>query len=143
MTDDFDHWSTPNGCHEDCPACAAETHECQNCGWRGAEERLEPIEDIFQRVDPGEPMPAGECPECGALCHEIDEATPPKAVTADALYGVLNAVRVILHLTKSKTECMAQLDALLPRMDEVLKAAEAEATDKPGSDSDSHTPQVP
>jgi len=22
--DDYEHWSSPNGCHPDCPACAAE-----------------------------------------------------------------------------------------------------------------------
>ena len=25
LRDDLNHWSSPNGCHEDCPACAAET----------------------------------------------------------------------------------------------------------------------
>jgi hypothetical protein len=24
QTQELDHWSTPHGCHEDCPACAAE-----------------------------------------------------------------------------------------------------------------------
>jgi hypothetical protein len=27
---ELDHWSSPNGCHEDCPACAAEQH-CPAC----------------------------------------------------------------------------------------------------------------
>jgi len=44
--------------------------ECQDCGQHWTEENLEPIRDVFQRVAPGEIMPAGECPECGALCHE-------------------------------------------------------------------------
>ena len=46
---------------------------CQNCDWTGPEEALDPIKDIHQRVAPGEPMPSGECPKCGALCHEIEE----------------------------------------------------------------------
>ena len=45
------------------------THTCENCSMRWAEHELLPIEDIFQRVAPGEPMPSGECPDCGALCH--------------------------------------------------------------------------
>lgn len=42
---------------------------CQNCAkvWRDSE--LKPIQDLSQRVEAGEPMPSGECPECGALCQ--------------------------------------------------------------------------
>ncbi len=46
---------------------------CQNCGWQGPDSSLKtPIPDIFQRVDPGEEMPSGECPDCGALCHIVN-----------------------------------------------------------------------
>ena len=44
---------------------------CQNCDWQGTEAA--PIVDYHQRVDDGEPAPAGECPECGALCHALAE----------------------------------------------------------------------
>ena len=46
--------------------------ECANCGRRFREEDLAPMEDIFQRVSPGEIMPAGECPDCGALAHLLE-----------------------------------------------------------------------
>ncbi len=47
--------------------------ECQNCDEKFTEgELINPIPDIGQRVAPGEPMPAGECPKCGALCHEVE-----------------------------------------------------------------------
>jgi hypothetical protein len=51
----------------------AETvYECQDCGKRWLLDELKlDIPDIQQRVAPGEPMPAGECPDCGALCHEV------------------------------------------------------------------------
>lgn len=42
---------------------------CQNCDWRGPRADLNPIQHIHQRVAPGEPMPAGECPRCGCLAH--------------------------------------------------------------------------
>ena len=42
---------------------------CQNCEWEGDQADTDPIDDIFMRVDPGEPMPSGQCPECGALCQ--------------------------------------------------------------------------
>ena len=46
--------------------------ECQDCETRTPESKLNPVKDLHQRVEPGEPMPAGECPECGALCQEIE-----------------------------------------------------------------------
>ena len=49
---------------------------CGNCGAVHDVDDLNPISDLFQRVAPGEEMPAGECPEedcCGALCHLISE----------------------------------------------------------------------
>lgn len=46
------------------------SYECQNCGERWHEEDLNPVKE---RVAPGEPMPAGECPDCGAVCHEVDD----------------------------------------------------------------------
>ncbi len=51
-------------------------NECQDCGWKGPDEELDEIADLHQRVDPGEEMPSGECPECGCLCHEIEEKPP-------------------------------------------------------------------
>ncbi len=47
---------------------------CQNCSWRGGIEHLQPIRDYSERVADGEPEPAGECPECGALAHVVEDA---------------------------------------------------------------------
>ena len=51
--------------------------ECGNCGKVWDEEELTrvfpDIPDLAERIAPGEPVPAGECPECGALVHEIRE----------------------------------------------------------------------
>jgi hypothetical protein len=46
-----------------------ERGRCQDCGKVWSNEQLRPIRDIFQRVDPGEPMPSGECPERDAFCQ--------------------------------------------------------------------------
>jgi len=45
--------------------------KCQNCGSLFEESSLKPIEHLFERVAPGEVMPNGECPKCGAVCHQI------------------------------------------------------------------------
>lgn len=53
---------------------------CQNCGklWR-EKDLINPIPDLHERVDPGEKMPNGECPGCGAVAHEeeTDEECEP------------------------------------------------------------------
>lgn len=63
-----------------CSVCAEtaarQRSRCQNCGaiWPQASEDgvgfqdVEPVRDVWERVAPGEPMPTGECPDCGALC---------------------------------------------------------------------------
>ncbi len=48
-------------------------HSCDNCGAVIDSEDVCPIEDFFQRVEPGGMVPSGECPECGALCYPIKE----------------------------------------------------------------------
>ena len=53
------------------PGLAPQTrYACWNCAWTGVESELEDLRHAEQRVAPGEPYPAGECPECGACCHE-------------------------------------------------------------------------
>jgi len=51
--------------------------ECDNCG-RISDERdlarvFPDIPDMMERIAPGEPVPFGECPDCGALVHAIRE----------------------------------------------------------------------
>jgi hypothetical protein len=45
---------------------------CDNCQWTGRERDCSEIVNLTQRVAPGEVMPAGECPDCGALCHLLE-----------------------------------------------------------------------
>jgi hypothetical protein len=44
---------------------------CQNCERVWHDALVEPVQHVFERVLPGEPMPSGECPVCGAVCHPI------------------------------------------------------------------------
>lgn len=46
--------------------------ECQCCDWKGGEEELGTIKHFWERVEPGEVVPAGECPACGALAHRVE-----------------------------------------------------------------------
>lgn len=44
---------------------------CNNCGWTGNElvYELPELDQLYERIEPGETVPAGECPECDALAH--------------------------------------------------------------------------
>lgn len=47
--------------------------KCDNCDWAGTESQmgktLFEMEKLWDRIDPGCEVPAGECPECGACCY--------------------------------------------------------------------------
>jgi hypothetical protein len=52
--------------------------KCQGCDKVMTEKQVIPLEnvpDLLQRIAPGEVVPFGECPDpdCGALCHKIEE----------------------------------------------------------------------
>ncbi len=49
---------------------------CQDCDWHGEVEGLEEMMDVQERIFPGEVVPAGECPMCGALAHLVDGGPP-------------------------------------------------------------------
>jgi hypothetical protein len=63
--------------------------ECQDCGTRWADADLRAVRHLTERVLPGEPMPSGECPECGALCQAVEETA-----SGDLPGGAEGGVRV-------------------------------------------------
>lgn len=48
----------------------AQLYVCQCCGRVGAPA---PIQNVYERVRPGEIMPAGECPTCHELIHQLKQ----------------------------------------------------------------------
>lgn len=54
---------------EEEPCC-----QCRNCNWHGSVDKADPVHDMWSRVLPGEIMPAGDCPDCGALVHLVSGA---------------------------------------------------------------------
>ncbi len=53
---------------------------------------LTEIEDFWSRVDPGEVVPAGECPECGGLAVPFDEANARLIAAAPELLAALHKI---------------------------------------------------
>lgn len=51
---------------------------CQNCSTLYTEDELDPLDDVSERVAPGETMPWGQCPDeaCAAVCYPPENMTP-------------------------------------------------------------------
>jgi len=47
---------------------------CQNCERVWNDDELFEVKDLTLRVAPGDPMRSGECPECGAVCHPVQQS---------------------------------------------------------------------
>lgn len=46
--------------------------ECDNCERVFPVEKLDAYKDFWSRVEIGNEIPAGDCPECGAFCYLKD-----------------------------------------------------------------------
>jgi len=72
------------------------TERCGNCGWTGPESALRcgftEIEDFWSRVEPGEVVPVGECPECGGLAVPFDDANARLIAAAPELLASLSEI---------------------------------------------------
>lgn len=69
-------------------------YRCDNCnaGYHSVSE-LSPVVDFQERVAPGEPVPVGECPACGAVVHPVTEdwwPVPQSALDRHCLSGRFN-----------------------------------------------------
>jgi len=56
------------------------TATCQYCGWQGPAEQCGPLRNAWERVQPGDIMPAGECPECNASAMLDPDPDRPRIV---------------------------------------------------------------
>ena len=66
---------------------------CDNCEWTGTIEEDEELRDFWSRVQPGDTVPAGDCPECGAfafLCDEVAASASPESVSLTLTVNVFD-----------------------------------------------------
>lgn len=64
--------------------------KCDNCDHECRGDELDMISDIEQRLTPGGVVPAGQCPECGALAY-LDEPSEPSEPRAYYVIGASEA----------------------------------------------------
>jgi DNA-binding transcriptional regulator YiaG len=72
---------------------------CQDCDWTGPASALQLVASIEERISAEEIVPAGECPECGALAH-LDEITPTAdevAISQEILQRLINAAHTTVE----------------------------------------------
>lgn len=92
--------------------------ECPACGWTGPEKSTLAISDLDQRIAPGETVPVGECPECGALCHYTEVEKNTGAALAIAVSGLASLVTQLENDPEDSEDAAlaAQGRALLNRL---------------------------
>ena len=59
---------------------------CQCCDWTGPADLCGPLKNAHERVQPGDVMPAGECPLCNASAMLLNDDNSPSitiVTTAD------------------------------------------------------------
>lgn len=71
---------------------------CQKCRLNVMDAELVVIEDVRDRVKPGEPMPSGQCPECGGLC--LPDKAPLAEEWLNQLLQALNQVELSLRILR-------------------------------------------
>ena len=67
--------------------------QCADCLAFHLDADLDEAQDLAERLTPGDEVPAGECPDCGALSYIVRE---PKDQTALPTYA-LEVARCVLN----------------------------------------------
>ena len=86
--------------------------ECQSCDWTGPADLCGPLKNAHERVQPGDAMPAGECPLCNASAMPVDlrsrssthGTVPPNPKTCPNVADVLATAHRIVAFPSSWTQ---------------------------------------
>ena len=95
------------------PSTSAETtdrYACANCGAVWTAAQLAPYHDFWSRVQPGEIIPQGDCPDCGAFCYPPEPPITPLhvwTVTHEHTHGKTT------YVFASEPDALQQLGSLL------------------------------
>lgn len=84
--------------------------KCANCGKRWPESKLVAPADLYERLTPGCTVPAGECPDCGALCYQPDQICIVRHRALRPYYSAARLVevhgaKVAVQINDPDTDC--------------------------------------
>lgn len=99
---------------------------CDNCEWGGAEDECVEAKDLHARLTPGAIVPAGECPECGALAYLIGASAgeAPRQMIRDLLGAIGNLVEQVEQMKGMFPDEDGAIAAALGNAEETVEAAE-------------------
>ena len=71
--------------------------ECQNCSWKGTEDKCKPAKDVECRHELGDIFSDIECPKCGALCYPVNpkETSPGRDYQGELKAAVATLERFV------------------------------------------------
>lgn len=97
------------------------TVECSNCEWRGTYANLSAADAIDEaHLTPGDPSPAGRCPECSALVYVVETPTP---VPDTPLHHLIEGLQIIAKYDPD-AEFAAEHDTFYCGAEELLERME-------------------
>lgn len=76
---------------------------CPSCNWKGRTDQLSEAQDLLERLDPGDTVPEGQCPECGAL---VCESNP----LIDAAPDLLEVLKSLILTIPDEEEAFTDYD---------------------------------
>lgn len=81
--------------------------KCQSCDWTGPADLCAPLKNAHERVEPGDVMPAGECPVCNASAMPVPDNPEP----CIAIVTVTNPERATHFGVRSTAQSLANVMA--------------------------------
>ena len=97
-----------------------ERAKCQECEWEGDTQACDELRNAHERVQAGDIMPAGQCPECGAAAMLVERKGEPcarivtvaeyDAGTHFAKRNVADGLAAVMAVTGNRYEYAAKED---------------------------------
>lgn len=107
---------------------------CDNCDWSGTEDDCVDAKYLHARLTPGGIVPAGECPECGALAYltEVSIGEAPRQMIRDLLGAIGNLVEQVEQMKGMFPDEDGAIAAALENAGETVEAVEKQIAGLPG-----------
>ena len=117
------------------------TATCHYCGWNGPVDQCGPLKNAWERVEPGDVVPAGECPKCNASalldetrhepCIKVATTRVPERATK---FGVRSTAQSLANVMRDSSR------PWIYRVEELDRAGfrVAVCRDTPGAGPDPH-----